>query len=131
MTTVRKTESSLKRLKGRKDGGGKDGKGDGKAAGAASDTDKICHQLLLDVQEYCRQVRAWRRSRECPAEVPIKGRRREGAAGTDCAGISHGERSSRELRGGWAEWVREGNDEVVEGGCSRDCAGTSRGEVGE
>jgi hypothetical protein len=59
VTTVRKTADSLKRLKGRKDGGGKDGKGgDGKVAGAATDTDKICHQLLLDVQEYCRQLEA-------------------------------------------------------------------------
>lgn len=45
---VRKTESSLKRLKGRKAGAADDPTKGGKAE--ISDTDKICHQLLLDVQ---------------------------------------------------------------------------------
>jgi len=54
VTTVRKTESSLKRLKGRKAGAADDPTKGGKAE--ISDTDKICHQLLLDVQEYGRQL---------------------------------------------------------------------------
>eukprot|EP00854_Cymbomonas_tetramitiformis_P031007 gene31007-38883_t len=56
VSTVRKTESSLKRLKkGRKDSA--PGSKETAAADAAvSDTDKICHQLLLDVQEYGRQL---------------------------------------------------------------------------
>lgn len=51
VTTVRKTESSLKRLKGRKGGAGPNTQG-------ASDTDKICHQLRLDVAEYQQQLPA-------------------------------------------------------------------------
>ncbi|EFN56656.1 hypothetical protein CHLNCDRAFT_57543 [Chlorella variabilis] len=48
LSTVRKTESSLKRLKARQQGG---------EGGAAPDTDKmIGQQLLLDVQEFGRQA---------------------------------------------------------------------------
>jgi hypothetical protein len=51
LTTVKKTESSLKRLK-------KSRPGEEAAAGAAamSDSDKICLQLYLDVQEHGRQI---------------------------------------------------------------------------
>ncbi|KAF6251962.1 hypothetical protein COO60DRAFT_1704498 [Scenedesmus sp. NREL 46B-D3] len=51
LTTVKKTESSLKRLK-------KTRPGEEAAAGAAamSDSDKICLQLYLDVQEHGRQI---------------------------------------------------------------------------
>jgi len=50
---VRKTETSLRRLK--KKGGGKEG-GAGGDGGAAelSDTDKICRQLYLDIKEHGR-----------------------------------------------------------------------------
>ena len=54
VTTVRKTESSLKRLKDRRGG-----TGPAPAAAAAadvSDTDKICRQLALDAAEYARQL---------------------------------------------------------------------------
>ena len=44
LETVRKTESSLKRLKKHR------GAGDAPAEGAASDTDKMTTQLFLDVQ---------------------------------------------------------------------------------
>jgi Domain of unknown function (DUF3510) len=44
LETVRKTESSLKRLKKHR------GAGDALAEGAASDTDKMTTQLFLDVQ---------------------------------------------------------------------------------
>eukprot|EP00898_Chlorokybus_atmophyticus_P000165 jgi/Chlat1/1149/Chrsp112S01611 len=50
VTTVKKTESSLKRLKGRTGGM------DGSASGGVSDTDKIMHQLVLDVKEYGKQL---------------------------------------------------------------------------
>ena len=62
VTTVKKTEASLNRLKDRKAGkagagGGAAGAG-GKDAGAGkvSDTDKICKQLHLDVCEYGAQL---------------------------------------------------------------------------
>ena len=53
--TVRRTESSLKRLQARKEGVGA---GDKAAAAAAmmSDADKIISQLFLDCQEYGRQL---------------------------------------------------------------------------
>ena len=47
LETVRKTESSLKRLKKHR------GAGDAPAEGAASDTDKMTTQLFLDVQVSC------------------------------------------------------------------------------
>lgn len=59
-STVRKTESSLKRLKARQQGG---------EGGAAPDTDKmIALQLFLDVQEFGRQAKqvrscSWLRQR--------------------------------------------------------------------
>eukprot|EP00240_Pyramimonas_obovata_P002752 CAMPEP_0118923858 /NCGR_PEP_ID=MMETSP1169-20130426/2236_1 /TAXON_ID=36882 /ORGANISM="Pyramimonas obovata, Strain CCMP722" /LENGTH=755 /DNA_ID=CAMNT_0006864913 /DNA_START=219 /DNA_END=2486 /DNA_ORIENTATION=- len=53
VNTIRKTEMSLKRLKGRRDTKAAAGAQSGEAL---SDTDKICHQLLLDVQEYGRQL---------------------------------------------------------------------------
>jgi hypothetical protein len=60
VTTVRKTESSLKRLKDRRGAGGAPGAAGAPQPGAASselsDTDKICRQLLLDAQEYGRQL---------------------------------------------------------------------------
>ncbi len=46
LTTVRKTESSLKRLKGRRGGVGETEGGEG----AASTDQMLCKQLLLDVQ---------------------------------------------------------------------------------
>jgi len=49
--TVKKTESSLKKLKNRGSAAGSS------EAGSMSDTDKICLQLLLDVQEYARQAK--------------------------------------------------------------------------
>jgi hypothetical protein len=52
VNTIRKTELSLKRLKGRRDNKA----AAGAQAGEVTDTDKICHQLLLDVQEYGRQL---------------------------------------------------------------------------
>jgi hypothetical protein len=53
LTTVKKTESSLKRLKKTRPG-----EEAAAAAGAAamSDSDKICLQLYLDVQEHGRQI---------------------------------------------------------------------------
>jgi hypothetical protein len=53
LTTVKKTESSLKRLKKTRPG-----EEAAAAAGAAamSDSDKICLQLFLDVQEHGRQI---------------------------------------------------------------------------
>ena len=64
MTTVRKTESSLKRLKDRRGAAGSSsGSSLAAAASAAaaggaevSDTDKICRQLALDAAEYARQL---------------------------------------------------------------------------
>ena len=47
VTTVRKTESSLQRLRK-----GQAGAGDGGAANGPSDTDKICRQLALDAEHY-------------------------------------------------------------------------------
>ena len=57
-STVRKTESSLKRLKARQQQGEGSAAAGGAAAGAAaSDTDKmIAQQLLLDVREFGRQA---------------------------------------------------------------------------
>lgn len=63
VTTVRKTESSLKRLKDRRAGAAAGGAGAPAASAAAgggsdmSDTDKICRQLALDAAEYGRQLR--------------------------------------------------------------------------
>eukprot|EP00740_Mantoniella_antarctica_P010880 CAMPEP_0181385822 /NCGR_PEP_ID=MMETSP1106-20121128/22779_1 /TAXON_ID=81844 /ORGANISM="Mantoniella antarctica, Strain SL-175" /LENGTH=165 /DNA_ID=CAMNT_0023505937 /DNA_START=41 /DNA_END=534 /DNA_ORIENTATION=+ len=65
VTTVRKTEASLNRLKDRKagkagaggNGGGGTGAGkEGDSGGKVSDTDKICKQLHLDVCEYGAQL---------------------------------------------------------------------------
>jgi hypothetical protein len=54
LTTVRKTESSLKRLKKLRPG---ESESDAAAAGAGmSDSDKITLQLYLDVQEHGRQL---------------------------------------------------------------------------
>lgn len=58
LTTVKKTESSLKRLKKTRLG---EAPGEGAAGGAAagpamSDSDKIGLQLFLDVQEHGRQI---------------------------------------------------------------------------
>ena len=49
--TVRKTESSLKKLKNR------NAVGATSDSGSMSDTDKICRQLFLDVGEYARQAK--------------------------------------------------------------------------
>lgn len=54
LNTVRKTESSLKRLK--KNRAGEAEGGDGATAAAMSDSEKIGLQLQLDVQEYGRQI---------------------------------------------------------------------------
>jgi hypothetical protein len=70
VTTVRKTESSLKRLKDRRGGGASSiaaaggsstslasaGGSGGAAAAEVSDTDKICRQLALDAAEFARQL---------------------------------------------------------------------------
>jgi hypothetical protein len=64
VTTVRKTESSLRRLRERRAGGGPGGGGLPAPSGGAaadsgdsvSDTDKICRQLVLDAQEFGRQL---------------------------------------------------------------------------
>jgi hypothetical protein len=63
VTTVRKTESSLKRLKDRRGGAASAGSSTslasagGSGGGAeVSDTDKICRQLALDAAEYARQL---------------------------------------------------------------------------
>lgn len=54
LTSVKKTESSLKRLKKTRPG---EAPGEAGTAGAAmSDSDKIGMQLLLDVQEHGRQI---------------------------------------------------------------------------
>lgn len=54
LTSVKKTESSLKRLKKTRPG---EAAGEAGAAGAAmSDSDKIGLQLFLDVQEHGRQI---------------------------------------------------------------------------
>lgn len=54
LTSVKKTESSLKRLKKTRPG---EAPGEAGAAGAAmSDSDKIGLQLFLDVQEHGRQI---------------------------------------------------------------------------
>lgn len=57
LTTVKKTESSLKRLKKTRPGeaAGPDSAGVAAAAGM-SDSDKICLQLFLDVQEHGRHI---------------------------------------------------------------------------
>lgn len=60
LTTVKKTELSLKRLKKTRPGeaaGSQEGSGAAAAAGVGmSDSDKICLQLYLDVQEHGRQI---------------------------------------------------------------------------
>eukprot|EP00878_Enallax_costatus_P035452 GHUV01039536.1.p1 GENE.GHUV01039536.1~~GHUV01039536.1.p1 ORF type:complete len:203 (-),score=70.56 GHUV01039536.1:182-790(-) len=59
LTTVKKTESSLKRLKKSRPGETVGLEAGGAAAGGAagmSDSDKICLQLFLDVQEHGRQI---------------------------------------------------------------------------
>lgn len=55
VSTVKKTESSLKRLKDRRGASGGAG-GAGGAGAEVSDTEKICKQLHLDAQEYARQL---------------------------------------------------------------------------
>jgi hypothetical protein len=54
LTTVKKTESSLKRLK--KTRPGEEAAAGAAGAAAMSDSDKICLQLCLDVQEHGRQI---------------------------------------------------------------------------
>ncbi|WIA09954.1 hypothetical protein OEZ85_010167 [Tetradesmus obliquus] len=56
LTTVKKTESSLKRLKKSRPGEDAAAAATAGAAAAMSDSDKICLQLLLDVQEHGRQI---------------------------------------------------------------------------
>jgi hypothetical protein len=51
LTSVKKTESSLKRLKKTRPG-----EAPGEAGAAMSDSDKIGLQLFLDVQEHARQI---------------------------------------------------------------------------
>lgn len=55
LTTVKKTESSLKRLKKTRPGEAA-GEGGAAAGPAMSDSDKIGLQLFLDVQEHGRQI---------------------------------------------------------------------------
>eukprot|EP00775_Hariotina_reticulata_P012760 gene12760-12889_t len=57
LTTVKKTESSLKRLKKTRPGEGPDAAVATAAGGPMSDSDKICMQLFLDVEEHGRQIR--------------------------------------------------------------------------
>ena len=52
LRTVQQTESSLKRLKERQGAGSAQGEN-----ASASDADKICSQLYLDVQEYGKQLK--------------------------------------------------------------------------
>lgn len=56
LTTVKKTESSLKRLKKTRPGEAADGGAAGAGTAGMSDSDKICLQLHLDVQEHGRQI---------------------------------------------------------------------------
>lgn len=59
LTTVKKTESSLKRLKKTRPGeaaGTDAAAGPGAVGAGMSDSDKICLQLNLDVQEHGRQI---------------------------------------------------------------------------
>lgn len=56
LTTVKKTESSLKRLKKSRPGEDAAAAATAGAAAAMSDSDKICLQLFLDVQEHGRQI---------------------------------------------------------------------------
>jgi hypothetical protein len=55
LTTVKKTESSLKRLKKTRPGEAPDAAA-AAAGGPLSDSDKICMQLFLDVEEHGRQI---------------------------------------------------------------------------
>ncbi len=57
LTTVRKTEDSLKRLK--KGRAQKPGTAAEASTDQASDQEKICLQLFLDVQEYGRQLKTF------------------------------------------------------------------------